>query len=570
MQAGTGSIAGHIYNGDHSALLTENAWVTPTDAHTNYQYPSISVDEFGSYQATGLTPGDYIIEASGDGLAKEFYDEAGADGSHATVLTVTADTEISDIDFTLDPAGTISGVVEDSESNLLYGIRIEAEGAWVGACTDENGAYTLTNLPRNVPIKVRAGDINAGNPCPGPASSVGYLQSWWQAASSSDAATPVTMTDVQPDVPDIDFTLDLAGSISGHVYESDGTTPVSEPVRIEVDVFSTNQFVTTVDVDILDGGSYQVIGLQAGQYRLGAAGGSYAQEFYDNAGAAFEGATPVDVTTGLDTPNIDFTLDPGGTISGMIYAEDGVTPLPHMPVYSHLESDHQDAINACTDNSGHYTLRNVPLNTGMVVEAGGSFNWCGGSAAYGETWWVHEALINNATPVTLSLAERDVDGIDIWLELLGPTGTISGTVYQADGVTPIANMGVDIAQGGMGTCTDENGDYTLNLPFGDYQIRAGANNFCGEPNNFVNQYWQYVDDLNLATTITLDLATPDVSAIDFKLDQGGSVSGIVYKEDGTTPIPISTSIPISSAMASAPALMATAVSPFRACPPTPI
>ncbi|RLC96764.1 MAG: hypothetical protein DRI46_13575, partial [Chloroflexi bacterium] len=56
---------------------------------------------------------------------------------------------------------------------------------------------------------------------------------------------------------------------------------------------------------------------------------------------------------------------------------------------------------------------------------------------------------------------------------------ISGHVFDGNG-SPLEGIGVDTAEGGYGTCTDEFGSYTLsNLPEGTYDIAAGRD-FCGE------------------------------------------------------------------------------------------
>ncbi|MCH7890406.1 MAG: carboxypeptidase regulatory-like domain-containing protein, partial [Gemmatimonadetes bacterium] len=77
----------------------------------------------------------------------------------------------------------------------------------------------------------------------------------------------------------------------------------------------------------------------------------------------------------------------------------------------------------------------------------------------------------------------DTSGIDF---SLGSGSTISGTVYEADGVTPIANAFVEAEPMWEGaefieTMTDTNGNYTLvGLSPGEYFVLAEADGFSLE------------------------------------------------------------------------------------------
>ena len=66
---------------------------------------------------------------------------------------------------------------------------------------------------------------------------------------------------------------------------------------------------------------------QPGRIAWCASGGNYVREYFDNAGFDSGSASVITVSTGEAVSDIDFTLDPGGSISGQIYAGDGVTPL---------------------------------------------------------------------------------------------------------------------------------------------------------------------------------------------------------------------------------------------------
>ncbi len=85
-------------------------------------------------------------------------------------------------------------------------------------------------------------------------------------------------------------------------------------------------------------------------------------------------------------------------------------------------------------------------------------------------------------------------------------GSIAGTVRDESG-TPLANIAVDIEQGGFGTCTDEDGHYVMwGLPLGTYTVVAGRD-FCG-PHAYAE---------HTASDVLLSEGAPDVTGIDFAL-----------------------------------------------------
>ena len=105
--------------------------------------------------------------------------------------------------------------------------------------------------------------------------------------------------------PDIDFSLELGGSISGTVYEADGVTPIGD-----ADVWADSY-------DCCGGGegtrtapdgTFTITGLAPGDYRVGAEAEGYTPEFYDDT-TEEDLAARVSVSAGQATPDIDFSLE---------------------------------------------------------------------------------------------------------------------------------------------------------------------------------------------------------------------------------------------------------------------
>ncbi|MDD1652866.1 MAG: carboxypeptidase-like regulatory domain-containing protein, partial [Methanomicrobiales archaeon] len=116
-----------------------------------------------------------------------------------------------------------------------------------------------------------------------------------------------------------------AGSISGTVYRADATSPVSLATVAAYD-YDSGTLVGQAYVSGFDG-SYAILGLGSGNYRVMTRADGYFTEYYNNV-ANSGSATSVSVTDPHDTTGINFTLTECGSISGSIYSDNGT------PIYS--------------------------------------------------------------------------------------------------------------------------------------------------------------------------------------------------------------------------------------------
>ncbi|MFJ2534398.1 MSCRAMM family protein [Microbacterium maritypicum] len=106
-------------------------------------------------------------------------------------------------------------------------------------------------------------------------------------------------------------------------------------------------------------------------------------------------------------------------------------------------------------------------------------------------------------------------------------GSISGTVVRDDDGTPVAGVTVS-ADGptGASVTTDSTGTYTLpNLAAGSYVV-----SFFPEGTDLKREYWKDASDYSQAIPVVVGEGEA-VSAIDASLVQGGSIQGIVTRED---------------------------------------
>lgn len=180
-------------------------------------------------------------------------------------------------------AGAMVGVF-DYSSPRNYG--------WLPTSADGN--YTFSDLATGTyAVRVEAN---------------GYAVEWYDGVLDKAEATPVSV--VAPNnTPGINFTLEPGSSILGHVYESDGTTPI---VGAQIDVFHydslSGKWVGYETTWTRPDGSYKTSGLPTGTYNVRVKTDDYGVEWYDNAYEALK-ATPVSVIIPNDTLGIDFILE---------------------------------------------------------------------------------------------------------------------------------------------------------------------------------------------------------------------------------------------------------------------
>jgi peptide/nickel transport system substrate-binding protein len=308
------------------------------------------------------------------------------------------------------------------------------------------------------------------------------------------------------------------GLISGVVYGPDGSTP------LQINGASVNRSSD----DAWFGGVY---GMSDGRFYLGGLPDGdfviWAHASYPWANQWYDGKTSRDqadavTISGANEAAIAVTMQPGGRITGTVYAGDGVTPLEYVNV-----DIEQGNFGICTDANGNYVIEGLPYGDYKVV-AGRGWNWCLGTQSTWAPEYYQETTDPDAAAVlTVSAGDDTVEGIDFTLD---EGGVIEGTVFAEDGVTPLENVNVDIEQGGYGTCTGASGQYTLvGLPYGDLKVQAGGDwNWClAQESQYLVEYYQEKADAGSADVLSIGPGSLSYAGIDFTLSTGGSILGRV-------------------------------------------
>jgi len=315
------------------------------------------------------------------------------------------------------------------------------------------------------------------------------------------------------------------GSITGHVYEANGTTPIAD-VHVYAEDYNTGQWWAGTETGA--DGSYTLTGLPSGDYRVSVcpqcSGKAYVQEWYNEAGQHHL-ATPVTVAEPGATTGIDFTLDRAGIVSGRVVAEGGA-PIENLHIAAIRVSDHAWFGGPNTDASGYYTFAGVPP-TDVYIYACSRCN----NHPYVDEYYDDALTESEATVLSVSIGVT-VTNVNFTLAV---GGSISGHVYQADGVTPIADVHVmahdfDTDQWVRDANTQADGSYTIQgLPSGDHRVRAQAA-------GYLEEYYRETVDWNQANRVAVT-APNATTGIDFTLDRGdATIRGHVRYGDGT-PVP---------------------------------
>lgn len=415
----------------------------------------------GTYVASGLRPGSYIVGFSGDlgnrHLGEYYPGRPVGDG--VTRVTVTAGKTTGGIDAALRSAATLRGRVLGSDGTPLAKALVlaDAEPGWgfpAQVATGADGTFSLGGVaPGPTTVRVTA-----------PTGSADVRQYLGGAESVLGARVLDVGDGAGVDVGDV--ALAAGRFIRGRVTDAAGRGVGS--VRVSA-ARPGQSFLRLRDVYTASDGSYALGGLAPGAYVVAfqpSSGNLLAQ--YSGGSAAIGDAEAVDVEAGHDTTGVDAQLSPGATLTGRVTdGADGsglrwatVTAIPDAP-----DELHDFLASRPADQDGNYTITGLRPGTYMMrVDAPVD----------------RDMERVQAGPITVgpgATVHKDLALVDATGPLPLP-GHASGTVTAADGtplagarVTPVTPSGEERAT----VLTGATGVYTTNdLADGPYYLRVSA------------------------------------------------------------------------------------------------
>ncbi len=280
----------------------------------------------GTYTILGLVAGTYMIACqppSGRNLLEQRKED---------IYVVSGAT--TTVNFSLPLGGIISGVVTDSQGNPVANAQVSVSGPSGGSTlTTSTGAYTISSLAEgtySVTCRPPAG-LNLAQ----------------QTQSNISIISGQTTT--------VNFSLVLGGIISGTVSDYQGQPVSNAQVSAEGPFYNqtyTNQY-----------GSYTITGLSEGIYQVYSRPPSYLnlidQRIYNI------------YVVSAQTTTVNFSLAPGGIISGTVSDEEG-QPVVNARIYGYGKETYTTTVGSYTlfgFAPGYYSITCLPpAGGGLIAE----------------------------------------------------------------------------------------------------------------------------------------------------------------------------------------------------------
>ena len=551
-----GQISGVITNAASSALMS-GVTLELLDAR-GALVGSRSSSAAGAYNFSALSPGNYYLVSRG---TPAFVDLAfpnipcpsSCNGLNGTAIAVAAGVSVSGINLALASGGSISGTVRNSATNLpIPGATVQVYNATAvpvaQIATNPSGNYELSNVANGNFFVRTQNSLGFVNEVFNNRACGGYCDLLNGNAVNITGGVPVGL---------IDFSLDAGGSISGRLTNASTSNGIAlaEVQAIDINGLIASRSNTNAT------GNYTLGGLQPGNYKLRTSNtAGFVNQIYRTPTPLSCSPSPCTTAAGSvitvagAVSGINLALTPGGTISGTA-ADLFNNPLPSGTAVlldsTGIEVISSPIVNGLFEfnglaNGSYYVL--IRNNSGLIDLLYPNAPCPGGACN----------ITAVGTPITLA-ALRSVNAtanIDLRL----PAGrAVAGRVTRAGlalaGVTVYFynNTGAVVASG----TTDALGDYVSNasLPAGagnSYFAATSSPTQRGAGAGLINEAWNNVPCMlncgitSLATAIPLPAGIAPLSGIDFDLQVGGALRGVVRNSAGN-PLSLVTVLVVDSA-----------------------
>lgn len=453
----------------------------------------------GEYTITGLAAGEYTVSFWGAGYPTQYYSDTFSSIEAEQVL-VSAGNTTGSVDDALRGGGSISGAVSSaSTGEPLEAVNVCAFARGSGVtCARSNGAgqYTIVGLrPGDYAVTLEAFK--------------GYLQ--------TRLPHRVTVA-AEAGAAGVDGAMQPGGRIAGEVREAASGNPLSG-VRVCADRQGEFAYLFGDCAETDAHGAYTIEGLASGEWVVGFSvrAGDLAGQLFAGA-SSIEEATPVTVTAGAITDNVNAALVAGGEIGGVVTDASGAALEGAEVCVRPAGEESYESWCTKTGGGGAYKVSGLASGLYVVVfsDSGKGYE----TQYYSGVYWTV-----SATPVPVT-AGASSEGIDAQLHA---GGKIAGTVSDAATGQPLKGIEVCAREippagelpGFLPACvlTGGSGEYELSgVSPGEYEVSFSAPN-----HRFVAQ--------TLAKHVVV-AAEATSAGVDSAMAPGGRISGEVTGETG--------------------------------------
>lgn len=507
--------------------------VDNNDSASNYDETDIN----GNYELRMIHPGSYRVafdDVRSPRLYRRGYFNNVIEKEKATVIPITVDQMIDNMNIQLHRLGFVTGTVTDGQNNPLSTIQVTAQQrtssgfveAWQDVTsTDAAGHYRLGGLQEGV-YRIRFHDQEQQK----------YSREYYNNAFDQANATLLTVT-LNTTITNINAQLDLHGGITGRVTNQRG-----EPLQ-DVVVTAVAQGINSTGSDWDDirytstnaNGDYNLCCLDGGPYRLrfDEQNNLYVDEYYDNIYFDFHlpYATPtlVQVTPNLTTTGINAELIPYSRLISHVIDQRG-QPISglKLTVYRYVDTQNGGWLDnviwpEIVDDTYQYSV--IPGRYRIYFEDNRYLK------RYKDEFYDNAADLPSATDIVVT--EQATVTIEA---VLADKARIDGRVTDPNG-NPAPDIIVSAWQPPTlpampwqqvsNTTTDQNGDYSLSgLKPGTYRVGFAIRY---PPGPFAGEFYNNVSTIEAATDLVVneDVATLEINAQLGRPNQiGGQVTTI--------------------------------------------
>lgn len=586
ISASAAEISGSIYMLDGTTrLLGERISVYAYDVNTlsctSYsliQSPRADVDpSTGTFRIAGLAPGTYRLKAV-DYHLKFFNVYWAASGSVESCnehdpITLTSSTEVrSNINFQMRDKPRIAGTVyRDTQNNPLLGTNSKIKLIPDDSCNSAGTVVAVANIDpasgtfafKTVPygkfrLYIEVGGANYRE---------GWLDITGRVVNCENARSMEILQDTT--LSDVDFYLEKGSTLSGTLFYHDGTTALTN-VEGSVRLYSGTDcsarlFLKQIPI-VTENGTFRAEKLWPGKYYLRSVawGANVIDQWY----GGFEGedncqdSAAIEITGTQDITGLNFTLLPGATLSGKILEADGITPLVTpssiggVSFYTRppcqVDRIHEyPEFSATVDNlTGEYQIDKVPPGTYYVstrIHFGVPNEW---SNNYLDEWWAQPESTLDCSAATPLVVERGGTLSRLTFQV-DQGAVVEGKIVMEDGTSSISGQKIVAYTGdpcnqpkpmSIGATSGTSNEYIVKaLPSGTYYLKT-----ISTQGPYVDEWWnpdQGSIDCQGAAPLQVTQGET-MYDIDFRLHQGATITGRLYKDDGVTPLTSSSPLTI--------------------------
>jgi len=520
---GSGAITGLVTDAaTGNPLVGVKVWI-----YENYALAT--TDATGRWIVTGLATGTYraYTQASGDYVNEVYRDlpcDSYCSGYSGTPIAVTDGAVTTGVDFALARAGGVSGRITDATTGAgipgiwvyLYPSTGDGFSVWT-ASTSADGSFSFARVVPGTYFLRTSSDR--------------YLDELWDGIPCEGGCTVTTGTPVVVAsgavTTGVDFDLQLGGSVSGTVTDAATGATVYGRVTLYGPAGSTRS-------GYFYSGEFLFEGLPAGTYYAKAEASGYAGQLWDGilceVSCTPASGTPIVVTLGQETQDVDFSLLRFGSLGGRI--REATTAFPLGGVSVRVYSSGGSLVDyEYSGETGEYRSAGLSAGTYYAVAV---------SPTHLDELFDDRACETSCNPTTGTAIAVSLgsDNLSVDFELQRGGG-ITGRLTAAGDGSPVSGAVVDVydASGALvrtDSSTAAGGYLVADLRTGTYFVRVRST---------VNQIGQLYDGIPCATSCLVTSGTPvavtagvATEGIDFALVEAGSISGTVINALSGLPV----------------------------------